>query len=221
MTQNLEAVAIGCLHQRTHVCAIPSRSHIIRRNGRDIDDSLYSLVYFTFHDTNIILTFHPLLRIPSNCAFTAQHSNPEAAQKNGGPATSGLSLLNSGILVINPSLVTYDSIISRLQTPSSTSTYQFPDQSLLADLFPARWVVLPYIYNALKTLRWEGVHRQIWRDDEVKNIHYILNPKPWSESAEERIKSDNETRDPLHQLWWDANDERQKRERVIGIADGF
>ncbi|KAK2758368.1 hypothetical protein FQN54_004218 [Arachnomyces sp. PD_36] len=164
---------------------------------------------------------YPKNWIPSNCGFTAQHSDPEAAQIHGAPATSGLSLLNSGVLVINPSSATYNSILERLQVPSSTSTYQFPDQSLLADLFPARWVALPYIYNALKTLRWEGVHRQIWRDEEVKNVHYIANPKPWNETLEERTKVDDGRRDPLFQWWWDVNDERLRREKEVGINDGF
>lgn len=81
--------------------------------------------------------------------------------------------------------------------------------------------MLPYIYNALKTLRWEGVHREIWRDEEVKNIHYILSPKPWNESLEERMRPDDGTRDPLHRWWWAVNEERSRREKEMGIDDEF
>lgn len=98
--------------------------------------------------------------------------------------------------------------------PTSIDNYEFADQSLLSDLFLGRWVGLPYIYNALKTLRWEDVHRPIWRDEEVKNIHYILSPKPWDEKPGEES---NET----HQWWRAANSERLAEEQKAGIDDGF
>ena len=169
----------------------------------------------------MIFTFIPLThRIPSNCAFTSQHPNPEAAQKEGASSTAGLGLLNGGVLVVNPSAAIYDSIISRLQIPALTAKYDFPDQSLLADLFSARWVALPYIYNALKPMRWEGVHRAIWRDEEVKNVHYIMSPKPWQESLEEKVRPDNKSSDyELLSWWWKADDERLKREKEMGIVD--
>lgn len=95
----------------------------------------------------------------------------------------------------------------------------FADQSLLSDLYSGRWVPLPYIYNALKTLRWEGVHSEIWRDECVKNVHYILAPKPWDEMDSE---GRNIGKDPTHQWWVDANNERLAWEKEKGIPkDGF
>jgi lipopolysaccharide biosynthesis glycosyltransferase len=95
----------------------------------------------------------------------------------------------------------------------------FADQSLLSDLYKGCWVPLPYIYNALKTLRWDDVHKPIWRDDKVKNIHYILAPKPWDEMDAE---GKNISKDPTHQWWVDANNERLVLEREKGIkGDGF
>ena len=91
--------------------------------------------------------------------------------------------------------------------------YDFADQSLLSDLFKGRWVALPYIYNALKTLR--DVHRPIWREERVKNIHYILSPKPFEE--EETDKAMPET----HRWWWQVNSERLRMEKKVGIHDGF
>lgn len=73
---------------------------------------------------------------------------------------------------MNPSQGVYDKIVEQLASPA-TLQYAFPDQDLLGDVFKGRWVALPYIYNALKTLRWEGVHDTIWRDKHVKNVHYI------------------------------------------------
>lgn len=65
----------------------------------------------------------------------------------------------------------------------------FAEQSLLGRLFPRRWAPLPYAYNALKTLRWRGVHDGLWRDGEVRCVHYILTPKPWErEGRGEREK---------------------------------
>jgi len=75
-------------------------------------------------------------------------------------------------------------------------------------------VPIPYIYNALKTMRWEGVHDAIWRDDKVKNIHYILSPKPWDETMETAA-------DESHKWWIKVNDERVVEDKAKGIQDGF
>ncbi|KAF1983227.1 glycosyltransferase family 8 protein [Aulographum hederae CBS 113979] len=153
--------------------------------------------------------------IPSNCAFTTQHSTPDQAQREGAPSSAGLAMPNGGLQVVNPSANTYALILSQLQS-NSIDSYEFADQSLLGDLFKDRWVGLPYIYNALKTLRWQGVHHQIWRDEEVKNVHYILSPKPWDEKEEERGKGDES-----HSWWWKMNGERKEEENGKGIDDGF
>ncbi|KAM0322612.1 hypothetical protein ACHAPQ_008987 [Fusarium lateritium] len=93
----------------------------------------------------------------------------------------------------------------------SGSEYQFPDQDLLADLFKDRWVALPYIYNALKTMREPAVHGAIWRDDRVKNIHYILSPKPWDEiEADGSWKGDQET----HKWWFNAYESMRAEEEA-------
>jgi alpha-N-acetylglucosamine transferase len=156
--------------------------------------------------------------IPSNCAFTTQHNTPDAAQREGASATAGLGMPNGGLQVVNPSKHSYEVILKTMRDETATSSYDFADQSLLADAFKGRWVTLPYIYNALKTLRWKGVHDAIWRDEEVKNVHYILSPKPWEESEEDRSKPG---RDETHRWWWKYNDERKAAEKVSGIDDSF
>ena len=75
-------------------------------------------------------------------------------------------------------------------------------------------MALPYVYNALKTLRWKGVHDQIWRDEEVKNVHYILSPKPWEEK-------EGESEDETHAWWFAANKKRLEDEKSRGIDDGY
>lgn len=108
----------------------------------------------------------------------------------------------------------YDLIMERMTTSSAIESYEFADQSLLSDLFFGRWVALPYIYNALKTLRRKDVHAPIWRDDEVKNIHYILSPKPWDDTPGEESSES-------HQWWWTYNHERLEIEKKVGVQDGF
>ena len=120
-------------------------------------------------------------------------------------------MVNGGLQVVNPSTAIYDLIQARLESPESIN-FDFADQSLLSDLFPGRWVALPYKYNALKFMR--EIHKPIWRDDGVKNLHYLLSPKPWNE---EQGKESQET----HKWWWVINRERLDREKERGIEDGF
>ena len=155
--------------------------------------------------------------VPENCAFSAQHDTPEKAQVEGVASDYGITMPNGGLQVVIPCVETYNEILDALQG-DKTSGYDFSDQSLLGDVFRGRWVPLPYVYNALKTLRWKGVHDAIWRDDRVKIIHYILSPKPWDESEEDYAKPG---RDRSHQWWWDVHYKRLKEERSRGIADGF
>ena len=146
--------------------------------------------------------------IPANCAFTSQHGQPDEAQRSGAPPTAGLGMPNGGLQVVAPSKAVYD-LISNHLTTGAVAAYEFADQSLLGDLFSGRWVSLPYTYNALKTLR--DIHKEIWRDSEVKNVHYILD-KPW----------DGEGSNPITHRWWiEANSERVRAEKEKGIDDGF
>lgn len=126
--------------------------------------------------------------------------------------------MNGGLQVVNPSSAVYDLIVGHMASDAAIDM-DFADQSLLSDLFRGRWVPLPYVYNALKTLRWEGVHSPIWRDEEVRNIHYILSPKPWDEINE---KGESTSKDESHGWWVKRNQERLALEKENGIpVDGF
>ncbi|PWY79375.1 glycosyl transferase family protein [Aspergillus sclerotioniger CBS 115572] len=158
---------------------------------------------------------------PSNCAYTSQHAASDVAQTEGASPTIGLGISNGGLLVVNPSKEVYDKIISQLAS-TATSNYEFADQSLLSDVFFGRWVALPYVYNALKTMRWEGVHDAIWRDESVKNMHYLLSPKPWDESEDIRTgRKARLSRDAPHTWWWEMTEERVKEEKAKGVNDRF
>lgn len=126
--------------------------------------------------------------------------------------------MNGGLVVVNPSSGVYNAILDHLSSDAAINM-DFADQSLLSDLFNNRWVPLPYIYNALKTLKWENVHPQIWRDDKVKNIHYILAPKPWDEMDGE---GNFIGKDATHAWWVTHNQERLRGEKESEIkVDGF
>lgn len=116
--------------------------------------------------------------------------------------------------MVNPSTEVYNLIVERMSQSDSVDNYEFADQSLLSDLFKGRWVPIPYIYNALKTLRWKNVHSEIWQDHKVKNVHYILSPKPWDEKP-------GEVTDETHKWWWKVNSERLADEKKRGIEDVF
>ena len=157
---------------------------------------------------------YPKSWIPENCAFTSQHDKPDEAQEIGAPPTAGIGCPNGGLVVVVPSQGAYEKILVTLKDGAKTGNYDFADQALLGDIFYGRWVVLPYVYNALKTLRWKGVHDQIWRDNRVKNVHYIMGPKPWDETV-------GEASEETHEWWHKMNASRLAEEASRGIKDGF
>lgn len=150
--------------------------------------------------------------VPANCAFTRQHADAQAAQMMGGGNDESFGMPNSGAVVLNPSVDALMAIREQLKS-GDTARYSFPDQELLADVFRTKWVTLPYVYNALKPMRKQGIHDAIWRDHSVKNVHYILNPKPWEERSEQA--------DEVNRWWHEANQERLDEEKRNGIYDGI
>lgn len=135
-------------------------------------------------------------------------------------------MLNSGVLVITPCSKIYAEITSALQETTRIEKYDFPDQELLTDVFAGRWVSIPYIYNALKTLRMEDVHGPIWQDEEVRALHYIFAKKPWHEKVgkevgEEQRDVARRNLDEPSAWWWEANWERMRLEKERGIVDGY
>lgn len=166
---------------------------------------------------------YPANWIPPNCAFSTQHPTPDLAQTVGPDPYSDLlqtplGFMNGGLQVVNPSAALFAQIVQHMET--GAANMDFADQSLLSELYWGRWVSLPYVYNALKSLRWEGIHHQIWKDEMVKNVHLILTPKPWEELDQDgNVPEDT---DVTHVWWADMNKERKKIEMENNIpSDGF
>lgn len=150
-----------------------------------------------------------------NCAYTPLRH--PAALEGGSPIPPSsrppdtYALLNGGVFLYRPSADLWHSMHHHFLTSSELSTYQFPDQDFLASFFCQKWIPLPWKYNALKTMKqW---HTNIWRDEKVQGLHYIVD-KPW----ERRVASDGIAghlgRDgESHTWWWDVwNDWRGQRE---------
>lgn len=182
------------------------------------------LVYWPLEFVEVTFVNTCTFRTPENCAFTSQHSSPEDAQFTAASSSSGVGMLNSGLLVINPSTDAFTLIVQAINNPEITDKHDFPDQGLLSEVFEGRWVPLPYVYNALKTLRWRTVHDAIWRDDEVKIVHFIFAKKPWTNRTleEKDVKEEWEASDKiLHEWWWQLDDERKRIEKERGVVDGL
>lgn len=137
-------------------------------------------------------------------------------------------MLNSGVLVITPSPAIYGEITAALEHTSQIEKYDFPDQELLSEVFAGRWVSIPYVFNGLKTLRWAEVHGAIWRDEEVRAVHYIFGRKPWHavalEGGDGGGDGDLGVKEKLDEpglWWWEANWERKRLERKMGVEDGY
>lgn len=137
-------------------------------------------------------------RIPANCAHTAVKSPLGLPPAWTPTSPRPYGLLNSGTVVLNPSPTLGQAIIHYLDT-ENLETFAFVDQDLLAAFFKGKWKPLPWYYNALKSLR--TIHSQLWRDDEIRCLHYIMKDKPW------------ESRKPLpgpyadvHVWWWNEFD---------------
>jgi len=62
-------------------------------------------------------------------------------------------------------------------------------------LFEKRWVPLAYVYNGLVNVR--RAHGTLWKNGQVKNVHYIDPVKPWKLGAEDEKRDD-----VVIQWWW-------------------
>ncbi|CEH16393.1 glycosyltransferase family 8 protein [Ceraceosorus bombacis] len=123
---------------------------------------------------------YPADWVPANCGFTPQ-THPSCLTSPPQVTADSLPthrLLNSGLVVLKPSLDTMKVIEHMLGTDPRVLAWSFPDQDLLAAL-----------------LRY--VHPRMWVDAEVRNVHYILD-KPWQSIWQEVRSTDNAT---TH-AWW-------------------
>lgn len=136
-------------------------------------------------------------RIPENCAYSHPVNPPPMDESSPRP----YGLLNGGLVVGNPSEKIFSDIENCLNNDPRVETFQFSEQDLLATYFKGRWQSLPYYYNALKTLR--VIHKNLWKDEDIRCLHYILAEKPWMY----RPNKDSPTHSEYYELdvwWWDA-----------------
>ncbi|KAG5519262.1 hypothetical protein PMAC_001887 [Pneumocystis sp. 'macacae'] len=144
---------------------------------------------------------YPKTWVPSNCAYTVQQEMPSNSPVIS--CTFGIGMLNSGLIVLNPNPEEFILILDHVKNSDKYPSIMlnFAEQSLLSYIYEKKWLPLPYIYNALKTLR--TVHEKLWDDDDVKIVHYILD-KPWSEENDGLNSCD-----PTHAWWWSVEKERK------------
>ncbi|KAH9944519.1 nucleotide-diphospho-sugar transferase [Epithele typhae] len=124
------------------------------------------------------LQHYPTDWVPENCAHNAvqgPHGAPPSPSAPNAPRPH--RQLNSGTVVLQPSLDALGAIAHLIAASPLVPTFAFPDQDVLSHHYAGRWAALPWKYNALKTLR--TVHRNVWSDDEVRCVHYIFSDKPW------------------------------------------
>lgn len=137
-----------------------------------------------------------------NCAFTGLGPESAPTLVPGATDLNGLqthTLLNSGLFIFTPFESQWQSILKYLRTSPTVKSFLFPDQDFLAEFFKGRWLSLGWKYNALKT--WRYWHPEMWRDGDVKNLHYIVD-KPWSKRVGQDGKAGYLGNDGVTHGWW-------------------
>jgi alpha-N-acetylglucosamine transferase len=132
---------------------------------------------------------YPAHWIPENCPYTFNETARELL------LASPRDYLNAGLFVFEPNPLVFDAIAARLNALPDGASAPFSDQDLINAHFSNNWIILPYIYNALKTL--SKSHSNMWSLKAIKNIHYIFD-KPWEQFA----RSPDDPYADLNELWW-------------------
>ena len=160
-----------------------------------------------------------------NCAYTPLRHH-EALEK-GTPVppcarpTDTYALLNGGVFLYKPSETLWQAMHHYFLTSPELSSFQFPDQDFLGHFYHGKWLSLPWKYNGLKTMKqW---HTNIWRDNEVRGLHYIVD-KPWktrvaSDGIGGHLGRDGET----HSWWWKVWESwrQQRNGEILQIMDSL
>jgi len=146
------------------------------------------------------------------CAYTPM-THPDALT-HPTPVTKGARLtyhlLNSGLFIFRPSQDLWDNVLHFFNTSPKLKDFLFPDQNFLDEFFRHNWTSLGWQYNAVKTMRYW--HPEMWRDGEVRGLHYIVD-KPWQKRIARDGIAGHLGRDAVtHGWWWDEYG-RWERER--------
>jgi len=155
---------------------------------------------------------YPADWIPENCAFTAV-SGPTEPSPTPSDQPRPYGQLNSGTVVLEPSLELAKNLYHFLATDERVPTWSFPDQDLLTAFFHGKWTSLPWYYNALRTLR--TIHSPMWDDKVARCVHYILADKPWQVKPEESKEFE-----VVNSWWWDQYKKLSEKLQVDDV-DGW
>ncbi|SEQ81724.1 glycosyltransferase family 8 protein [Microlunatus flavus] len=137
---------------------------------------------------NKIATY-PASWTPQHCAYThVEAGEPSVAEAD--------PYVNGGTLVLQPDRAVYEELLRELAAVQDLGRYVFAEQDFLNEHFRGRWVVLPYVYNALKTLPFQ--HPRLWDPAAVKNLHFIID-KPWEVALDPASRYH-----AMELLWWDV-----------------
>ncbi|PNS15549.1 hypothetical protein CAC42_808 [Sphaceloma murrayae] len=158
-----------------------------------------------------------------NCAYTPlSHPSALTSPTPVTPTSRATHhLLNSGFFLFTPSASLWTSMLDFFNSTPLLAEFKFPDQDFLAEFFRNRWRSVGWQYNALKTMRYW--HPNIWRDDEVVVLHYIVD-KPWAKRIAEDGRAgylgrDGETHGWWWNLWGEWKEERRGEEELVGIVE--
>ena len=154
-----------------------------------------------------------------NCAYTPL-SHPRALT-HPVPVTQDsrptYHLLNSGFFLYRPSPQLWAEILDFFNTSDKLASFKFPDQDFLATVFKDRWVSMGWQWNAIKTMR--NWHPNMWRDDEVVCLHYIVD-KPWAARMGEDGRAGYLGLDGItHGWWWEEYAAWKEQRRDEGAMD--
>lgn len=151
---------------------------------------------------------------PENCAMAKLTSSDQLAAVEPVPET--LSNFNSGTFLYKPSPTLSKFVLQKFEDLGNKKlrAMKFPDQDFLNQAFDERWESLSWKTNALKT--WRYWHTNIWRDDQVAVLHYIVD-KPWAARLEPDgtagyLGKDGET----HKWWWSEYAKWEKERKDQG-----
>jgi alpha-N-acetylglucosamine transferase len=154
-----------------------------------LDDDEIAACHACRCNPNRIATYPPSWT-PAGCAYTYLSAD------HGHEVEVSDPYFNGGILVVRPDLAVFDALVTELAAVEDLTRYVFAEQDFLNEHFRGRWVALPYVYNALKTLPFQ--HPSLWDPAAVKNIHFIID-KPWEGELDPASRYYD-----LERRWWDV-----------------
>ncbi len=112
-------------------------------------------------------------------------------------AREWVSTFNSGVMLLHPSIKTYDHLMTLLMDETFEFEYIMSDQGFLNEVYKDDWHEIGFVYNA--NLALYRFKRQFWDEhklEDIRIIHYTMS-KPWKCNA-------NGPYGPICKVWIDA-----------------